>query len=197
MNWLAHLVLSEPQADFRIGNLLPDFLPMGQLAGLPTVIAQGVHRHRQIDAYTDAHPVVLRCAARFAPPLRRFGKVLTDVFFDHFLARDWSDYSSMPLAEFLENFYRATEDHRSSLPPLACLRLDQLRRYNWMADYGRVEGITHVLQRMGARLRRPVDLVPAMRVLEDRYEDFQNDFEEFFPDIRKEVAPTLKFPLIG
>jgi hypothetical protein len=90
MNWLAHLFLSDPEPACRIGNLLPDFLSANVLAGLPAAFQRGIAQHRRIDAYTDAHPVFRRSVQRFAPPFRRYGGVLVDIFYDHFLARDWT-----------------------------------------------------------------------------------------------------------
>ena len=34
MNWLAHVVLSEPTPRFRVGNILPDILGLRELAPL-------------------------------------------------------------------------------------------------------------------------------------------------------------------
>jgi acyl carrier protein phosphodiesterase len=42
MNWLAHLFLSEPDSAFRIGNLLPDLIPVHTLASLRTEFQRGI-----------------------------------------------------------------------------------------------------------------------------------------------------------
>lgn len=195
MNWLAHLVLSDRSGAFRIGNLLPDLVRSNDLVALPEEFLAGVHRHRLIDAYADSHPVVTRSARRFEPPLRRFGKVFADLFYDHFLTKNWDSYCQVKLPEFLEEFFRSVEPWRATLPPLALLRLDQIRDHGWLSQYGNVQELSLVLDRMGKRLKRPVDLCPAMTVLETHYQEFQSDFLEFFPDIRREVAPNVIFPL--
>src|SRR5688572_426656 len=100
MNWLAHLLLSEPTPEFRIGNLLPDLLPASELQTLSPIFRRGVECHRRIDAFTDTHPVFRRSVARLVPPHRRFGGVLIDLFYDHFLATNWRQYSPIPLDEF-------------------------------------------------------------------------------------------------
>ncbi|MBN8422049.1 MAG: DUF479 domain-containing protein [Verrucomicrobia bacterium] len=41
---------------------------------------------------------------------------------------------------------------------------------------------------MSKRLRRPFDLAAAMKVLEEEYEGFREDFEAFFPEVRREVG---------
>src|SRR5262245_27969290 len=104
MNWLAHLLLSEPTSAFRIGSLLPDFVRPPLLAGLPIDFQRGIECHRRIDAFTDAHPIVRRSVGRFVPPYRRFAGILVDVFYDHFLARDWTAHASIPLTDFVGEF---------------------------------------------------------------------------------------------
>jgi acyl carrier protein phosphodiesterase len=106
MNWLAHLLLSEPEAAFRIGNILPDILTRAELQKLSPIFQGGAETHRLIDAFTDCHPVVRRSIGRFVPPFRRFGGILVDVFYDHFLAVDWINYSEVPLGNFCAHVLR-------------------------------------------------------------------------------------------
>lgn len=109
MNWLAHLYLSEANPQFRVGNLLPDLASAAQLAGLGESFQRGIRCHREIDRFTDAHPRFKSCMSRFPPPYRRYGGVLTDIYFDHFLARDWLEYSGVSLNSFIDEVYRDIE----------------------------------------------------------------------------------------
>src|SRR6266850_1875154 len=124
MNWLAHLYLSEPNPEFRLGNLLADIAPDRSLASLPAAFQRGIAQHRRIDAFTDSHPVVRRSIQRFAPPFRRFGSIVCDVFYDHFLARDWDSYSSEPLSTFAQSVYGSFDAYRPLISPEAFSRLD-------------------------------------------------------------------------
>ena len=89
MNWLAHLHLSEPTSAFRLGNVLPDLVPARDLANLPEAFQRGIKCHHRIDAFTDAHPKFRQSVARLSPRFRRFGGIIVDVFYDHFLAVNW------------------------------------------------------------------------------------------------------------
>ena len=185
MNWLAHVYLSEPDAAFRVGNLLPDWLPPQQLTGLPEDFQRGIAQHRRIDVFTDSHPMVRRSIQRFAPPFRRFGAVLTDVFYDHFLAMDWAKHSlgAPPLTDFVQEFYASVEPIRSSIPAEAWEVLEHMRAADWLGSYAETEGIELTLWRMSQRLRRPFALDAAVEVLEAQYDDFREDFEIFFPEL--------------
>lgn len=189
MNWLAHLYLSEPEAEFRVGNLLPDWLPPWELTTLGEGFQRGITRHRRIDAFTDAHPIVKRSVRRFEKPFRRYGTVLTDVFYDHFLARGWGGHcaEAAPLHEFVHGFYESVETIRPSIPAQAWEVLEHMRAADWLGSYAEVEGIAITLRRMSGRLRRPFDLAASVAVLEEQYDGFREDFEAFFPELRKEM----------
>jgi acyl carrier protein phosphodiesterase len=188
MNWLAHLFLSEPDPAFRVGNLLPDLLPISVLSDLAPEILRGVRQHRRIDAFTDTHPVVRRSINRLNPPLRRFGGIVVDVFYDHFLSRDWERYSKVPLSNFIGEIYVAFESCRARIPAEACERLEQMRRGNWLRSYGELSGISSVLSRIGQRLREPVPLADAVPMLQDHYDLLHGDFATFFPELVSHVS---------
>src|SRR5436190_1321401 len=105
VNWLAHLILSEPSPAFRIGNLLPDILPWSELRAMPAkyqggiechrvidcfadshpIFQGGIECHRVIDCFADSHPIFRRSMARIDAPFRRYAGILIDIFYDHFL----------------------------------------------------------------------------------------------------------------
>ncbi len=183
MNWLAHLYLSEPTPAFRIGNLLPDLATPRILANLPTSFHRGIECHRRIDCFTDTHPVVRSSLVRFHSPYRRFGGILTDIFYDHFLARRWKEYSRIELDDFVEQIYRDFELYRPNLPSEINERLAQIKNARWLNSYSDLAGIEEVLQRLGLRLRRPSDLAGGMAILKRDYNLFETDFEIFFPQL--------------
>ena len=183
MNWLAHLHLSDPLPATRIGNLLPDILRGPELQLVPEEFAAGIRHHQIIDAYTDSHPVFRESARRIEPPLRRYGAILVDVFYDHFLACHWADYSSAELDDFVAGFHASIDDFRDRLPEQAYVRLAAIRDEGWLLSYRQIEGIRAALDRISGRLRRPVDLTPGVDMLLARYEDFAGDFRKFYPQL--------------
>jgi acyl carrier protein phosphodiesterase len=189
MNWLAHLYLSDDNAEFRVGNLLPDLIRKRQLIDLPEAFQRGIRRHRQIDAFTDAHPRVRSCVARFPAPYRRFGGILTDVYFDHLLARDWRRYSAVPLPGFIEDVYRDIGRCLPEIPREACLPLERMRQEDWLGSYHQLAGITEILKRIGSRFRRPFDLTGSLPSFQEQEAAFSADFHAFFPDMIARVQP--------
>lgn len=183
MNWLAHLYLSELNPYFRVGNLLPDLISASQSVGLPEPFQRGIRCHRRIDAFTDGHPRVKSCVARFSPPYRRFGGVLTDVYFDHFLARDWLQYSRVPLRQFIDEVYRDIEICLPEIPAEAARPLLRLCEEDWLGLYHRLSGVADILGRISRRLRRPFDLAGSVPAFEENEAAFADDFQAFFPEL--------------
>jgi acyl carrier protein phosphodiesterase len=183
MNWLAHLYLSEPTPEFRVGNLLPDVVAAASLAHLPEEYQRGIRLHRRIDIFTDTHPRVKACVRRFPAPYRRFGGILTDIYFDYFLARDWVEHSDIPLPEFIAEFYRDIDICASVVPPEARQRLHQMRTENWLGCYHHLEGIREILWRVSHRLRRHFDLAGSLTFFQENEGEFLEDFKVFFPEL--------------
>jgi len=190
MNWLAHLYLSEPEAQFRVGNLLPDLASASQLANLPETYQRGIGRHRQIDSFTDSHPRVKSCASRFPVPYRRFGGILTDVYFDYFLARDWTQYSSEPLRNFIDECYRDIGLCLPEIPSQAALVLHRMQDEDWLGSYHHLAGIGLILSRISRRLRRPFDLAGSVPLFEQQESAFREDFNIFLPELLVHLQAT-------
>ena len=189
MNWLAHFYLSEPDAAFRVGNVLPDLASMVELAALPQVFQAGIRRHREIDAFTDSHPVVRRSIDRLGPGMRRFGGIVIDIAYDHFLARNWDHYSPVPLAAFAGEAYASLVQHWDVIPEEQRPRMAQMIVDNWLVSYSQMPCVGEALSRIGSRFRRPVDLTPAFEALQRDTSLFEKDFAEFFPELVAKVWP--------
>src|SRR4051812_26307099 len=105
MNYLAHLLLSENSPEARIGNLMGDFVKSASLDPntYSAPMRRGITLHQKIDAYTDTHPVFQISRTRISAPRRRYAGILIDIFYDHFLATHWSDFSPQPLPDFTQS----------------------------------------------------------------------------------------------
>jgi acyl carrier protein phosphodiesterase len=183
VNWLAHLYLSDPTPQFRVGNLLPDLISASQLVGMAETYQAGIRQHREIDRFTDSHPRVKSCVERFPRPYRRYAGILTDVYFDHFLARDWSRYSTKPLPDFIADVHRDIEICMADVPAAARYPLDRMRSDNWLGTYHEISGIADILARISTRFRRPFDLTGSVPIFEEHEPAFAEDFHNFFPEL--------------
>jgi len=183
MNFLAHVMLSSHDSEEMVGNLLGDFVRKGGEAAFSETMQRGIELHRRIDGFTDRHPVFRRSRRRIRPDLRRFGGIAVDLFYDHFLAREFSSYHDIPLEAFAERFYRLLEQYEPQLPPRLQQIIPSMIERNWLVSYREVDAIERSLSRISLRLSRPNALGETAEALRLCYDDFAADFEEFFPEL--------------
>lgn len=197
MNWLAHALLSPPDPDIRLANVLADMLTHRDVERLGPAFATGVRLHRTIDAFTDRHPVVARSRSRIPPPHRRYAGVLVDIFYDHCLATRWRAHADLPFAEFIQDFYTHAWNRLPDLPgdPGEMIRL--VVRNDRFGSYATLGGIRDALERLSVRIRerhgRQLNLAEATDVLESARQGFESDFALFFPELRAHLSsPRLE-----
>jgi acyl carrier protein phosphodiesterase len=198
MNWLAHVVLSEPSPRFRVGNILPDILGLRALAPLGREFQRGIACHREIDVFTDQHPVFQRSRTRFHDGYRRFAAILVDIYYDHLLAQQWSDHVQVPLPQFVAGFYEELTLVRREIPAEVHPLLDHLRREDWLGANSTIVGPQGALLRVERRLSWRVDLSGAAAVFAREQSALAEDFREFFPELAAHVrALGFRIPAVS
>jgi acyl carrier protein phosphodiesterase len=192
MNWLAHVFLSADDIEFQLGNLLADVVRGPDLAGMSPRFVLGAQRHRAIDSFTDAHPVVRRSRMRLGPEHRRFSGVLMDVFYDYFLATRWDAYSSTPLDEFTSRFYSDARASGLALPDPAQRLIDRMIQHDLLGQYRSIHGVEQSLHRLSlllaSRWHRPFALERSIPMLLANESLLAADFAEFFPELRLNIS---------
>lgn len=186
MNYLAHALLAGPLATDRVGGVAGDFvkgLLQPRPAWLDPALAEGVRLHRRIDSFADTHPAFRRSRARVSDTRKRFGGVLVDMFYDHFLAAHWPRFSTQPLTAFTAETYRLIETHGEPLPEAFAPVFARMAAQDWLASYRDSSSVALALGRMAQyRLRQPNPLAGAGEELLQEYAGLETDFLAFLPD---------------
>jgi len=116
VNYLAHLYLAGPSTDLITGGFIGDSVRGTVLEQLPPTVQHGVLLHRAIDRFTDHHPVVRGSVARMRQRFGRYATVVADVFYDHFLARDFNHYHDQPLGDYATAMAALLGKHVDTFP---------------------------------------------------------------------------------
>lgn len=183
MNYLAHLYLAGDEPEALVGNLMGDFVKGPVPEELDERLRRGIVLHRRIDAFTDRHPIVGRSKRRLRPRFRRYGGILVDVFYDHFLARNWSRYSAVPLPAFARHVYRILEARYPELPARMQRSVAHMIANDLLLSYRELAGIERALRGIEGRLKRESGLHQALADLELNDAELGRDFEVFFPEL--------------
>lgn len=177
MNYLAHLFLAGDAPESLIGNLAGDFVK-GPLRG-EGLYEEGIRQHRRIDAFTDTHPAVAAFRRVLIPEYGHYARIISDVFFDHFLACDFHRYSAETLEEFLSRAFGAMD----GMEKPGRLAFVYPRIPSWILSYREVEGVAAALGGISQRLSRRPRLAPAARHLIDSRAELERRFHQFFPEV--------------
>jgi len=184
MNYLAHLVLSGNDKELRIGNFIADSVRGKNLSRFPERIAQGITVHRHIDSFTDTHPIVSESKDLIRPQYGLWSSVIVDLYYDHFLAANWSDYHKVGLEEYTIGFYQDLQDYWDILPPRIQRFYPIMVEYNWIYSYRTVEGMSKILYQMNKRTKGKSNMDKAGNELREHYDVLEEQFRRFFKELQ-------------
>lgn len=191
MNFLAHIYLSGDDHDLTIGNFIADSVKGRAFEEYRPSIQEGIRLHRSIDQFTDTHPVVSQSKKRLWGKYRHFSGVIVDIYYDHFLAKNWHEFSSVPLHEYVDVFYNMITKHENALPDKVNYMLPHMIQKNWLLNYANLQGIENVMQGMSRRTKHDSKMEESVIELKTGYESFKNEFFEFFPELQEHVKAYL------
>ncbi|WP_108651571.1 acyl carrier protein phosphodiesterase [Dongshaea marina] len=181
MNYLVHSYFSGENTDIAIGNFIGDFVK-GDISALSygEDIKSGLLLHRAIDSFSDSNKHFLISKHRLDKRFGLFRGIMVDIFYDHFLAKNWNDYSELALEAFTSDLYQTIESKIDILP----LRFQQLfpsiKADDWLTSYRELSYIGKVLERFSKhRLKGKHDLSAGIADLQSHYQEIEGDFTAF------------------
>lgn len=183
MNFLAHIYLSFGDDDVTIGNFIADSIRGNKFKHLPDSIQKGILLHREIDTYTDAHHIPKKSSKRLHANYGHYSMVIVDIFYDHFLAKNWKRYSDIPLEVFVDRFYDLLEVNYVLLPEGIKRMMPYMIADNWLVNYAKMKGIGRVLNGMNRRTQNKSKMNFAILDLEKNYTLFEEEFTAFFEEL--------------
>jgi acyl carrier protein phosphodiesterase len=183
MNFLAHIYLSGNNDSIKIGNFMADGIRGKQFEDFPAEIKKGILLHRAIDTYTDAHPIFRQSTKRLHQNYHHYAGVIVDVFYDHFLAKNWNAYSPEKLEEFVDRFYKSLYENQTVLTLKTQNLMPYMIQQNWLVSYRSVDGIKQILSQMDHRTKNESKMRFATNELSEFYLEFENEFTTFFKDL--------------
>jgi len=184
MNFLAHIYLSGDSDELKIGNFIGDFVKASDMEHFSQTINQGIKMHWAIDEFTDQHEVVQKSKNRLRPKYGHYAGVIIDIFYDHFLARNWHDYHDGDLRIYVNKQYKMLENHISILPQKVVHMLPYMIKYDWLFNYQYFDGIDRVMHGMANRSNFNSRMDESIAELKKYHQEFEKEFQEFFPDLK-------------
>ncbi|GGD26624.1 acyl carrier protein phosphodiesterase [Flavobacterium orientale] len=184
MNFLAHIFLSGENDFIKIGNFMADGIRGNDYLEFHPDIQKGIILHRAIDTFTDAHPIFRKSKHRLHEKYGHYSGVIIDIFYDHFLAKNWSDYSNESLEAVAANFYDLLKANYAILTERTKNMMPYMIARNWFVSYASIEGLSMILFQMDHRTKNRVAMHESIVELQEFYSEFEDEFTRFFEEIR-------------
>lgn len=191
MNFLAHSHLSGNNEDIIFGNFIADSVKGSSFRKFRRDIAIGIKLHREIDTFTDSHVIPKNSRDIVREHFGKFSGVVVDIYYDHFLARSWEDYSEIELSAFSSSVYKILANRFLLLPPRVKRLLPFLIGQNWLSGYANINDLSRVFRGMDRRTNHISGMNNAIFALEENYSVLFSDFVEFYKQLEEFSKMTL------
>ena len=183
MNHLAHCFLSFGDEDLLLGNFIGDYVKGRQWQAYPPAVQRGILLHRQIDSFTDQHPLTNRSVERIRPFAGRYAPAYVDILYDHLLALHWENYGDLGFEDFTQKTYVQLQNRVLEMPEPLQSRLPRMLEGRFLHGYALREGLEWVLQRFSERLSGLLDANALADAFFEKIDLFSEDFKGFFPSL--------------
>ncbi len=183
MNFLAHTHLSPDNDDIVFGSFIADAVKGKSYLKYRQDIAVGILLHRSIDVFTDRHSLVKNSKSIVRSSFGKYSGIVVDIYYDHFLARNWELYHNDELSKFSTRVYFILAQRFLLLPTRVRRMLPFLIAQNWLSGYANLNDLQRVFNGMDRRTNYISGMEKAVKVLEENYELLYSDFKEFYAEL--------------
>lgn len=188
MNYLAHLYFSDSDPLAWAGSLMGDFLKGPLPEDIDPQLLKHLLLHRKIDTFAH-HNEHFQASCQRMDRRYRFGRgILVDVFYDHFLASNWSELSDRSLESFSHDVYEGLNSYRQLLPAGLKNLLPRMVRDNWLVSYREEDVVGTVLGSLERRVKHRLPLGRGIEDLQQHKSALEADFHSFMGDAKRFVA---------
>ena len=191
MNFLAHIYLSGNNDLLKIGNFIADGIRGNHYLDYPEELRKGILLHRSIDTFTDAHPIYRQSKHRLHEKYGHYSGVIMDIVYDHYLAKNWMNYSNEKLEIYAHTFYKLLQDNYEILPEKIQKMMPYMIARNWLVSYASLEGLEMILFQMDYRTKHRVNMQEAIVEVKLFYKEFENEFTLFFEELQQHCVKKL------
>lgn len=183
MNYLAHIYFSGSQRQVAVGNFIGDFVKGRGYEEYPTGIKKGILLHREIDHFTDKHPVFQETLELLRPSFGRYSGIMADMYYDYLLASGFERYGNgQSLGCLTRNFYLSALIYYRWLPHRVKGFIFHFIGTNRLKKYASYEGLQNSLEIMSLYKSNAINPALGIEVLAKNEVRLKELFQKFMTD---------------
>lgn len=192
MNFLAHIYLSGDSELLKIGNFMADSVKGNDFLDYEGDLQKGILLHRAIDSFTDVNKTYRKSKHRLHKKYGHYSGVIMDVVYDHYLAKNWNQFSTQNLSDFVHQFYQSISKNIAIIPLKTQRLVPYMIDQNWLEMYASLDGLQTILWQMSHRIKFRVDMSEAVAEVREFYNEFETEFFAFMIEVKKMCEEKLK-----
>lgn len=195
MNFIGHAYIARDFLELIPGNFAGDAYKgsLDNYTHLPKHIQRGIQLHRYIDDFTDSAAEIKSVGKIFkGNGVSRVAFIASDILLDHFITKNWGDFSDQTYADFIQTIYRVTDANLMHLEEEFCFLYDKLKTYKWFEQYPSEEGIDVILWQFSRRIGFENDLKNCMGIYQKNKAEIDGHFDAFMNEIVKNSSDYIR-----
>mgnify|MGYP002265619164 FL=1 len=163
-------------------NLQGDYIKGKDFSMYHETVQKGVVLHRTIDNFIDTHPAVRDLLHKLYPHLPKISGIAVDIYFDHLLAKNWNQFHTKPLREFVDAFYSFEPQFSNEFSPEFKFMLSKMKEYDWLYQYQFYDGLEKACSGLSRRISFKNNLHQAPAVFRTKEKEIEQAFRLFMQD---------------
>ncbi len=195
MNYLAHAYLSFGNERILVGNMISDHVKGIKKFEYDATVQKGIMLHRMIDEFTDKHDATRMAKAFYKPAVGPYSGAFVDVMYDHYLAVDNNEFRPAGLNEFARETYLSLDKFTGVFPEKFGRMYPYMKQQNWLSNYSTLDGAKKSFEGLTRRTAYLQSSEPAYEVFLAHYNELQQCYAAFFPDIKNFARQNLELLL--
>jgi acyl carrier protein phosphodiesterase len=180
MNFITHLYFSNESLDNTTGLIIGNCAKEVNLQKYNLEILKGMAVDLQIRNFAETNPAFNRSLQRMNTKFNKYSTFIVNIFFDHFLAKNWSNHSDIPLDQFADKIYQLLLKNHSTFPYKIRKFAPEMITKKWITSCASIEGTHQYIRLISKTERFTTNLDQCLVELIENYKDYGTDFEEYF-----------------
>ncbi|MBO9700422.1 MAG: acyl carrier protein phosphodiesterase [Sporocytophaga sp.] len=187
MNFIINAFKAEESRDRILGVLLTELSKISNYKKFNNDVIEGIILNKKIKTLAIEHPRMHTSMNRLRMKNKKNNFAIIEVFFDHFLAKNWESFSNEPYDIFAAKIHNVLIKNLATLPNSTIAKFPEILSKSWLDNYKTIEGVHTIIRKLTHTSRVGVNSEESIFDLMENYSSFQNDFMFFMKDMEKET----------
>ncbi|HSZ25512.1 MAG TPA: ACP phosphodiesterase [Cytophagaceae bacterium] len=192
MEIIVNAFFSKHNPEIMVGS----FLGVGYLYNhnhtFNATIGKGQEISKTIDEFINHNAICQRSMCLLSPKAKKYGNTILRLYYDHLLAKNWTNYSEISYENFCIEIVSILKSHNSLFPYKPKRMANRIIKKNTILNIQTINGLFEYIQEMTRYNSYNATITESIGDLVKNYDSFNRDFEEVFPLIEQSLSNKIE-----